>query len=245
MVEAGELLALHFFLLFPKHFRVECFPVFEEMPEDTLQLDSLAPARSALRAFSFQSNSFRGFPSRSSVGHGRDRLGRSQARLPAAVEVAKVILRGVQTLRGQVQGGRRPALHVPRGRKGVRSIDILFASRGGIFGTQTIFCRMLESRPGASLARALPYGVNTQWQTAPPARRVRQMINAERLPRNEKHPLVGWAGLYPLAFAMAAAGNSRASLDLRSEVSGDQSRLGYTHNRPARLFRVVLKTDFA
>ena len=53
VVEAGELLALHFFLRFPEHFRVEGFPIFEEVPEDARQVDSLAPARSALRAFAF------------------------------------------------------------------------------------------------------------------------------------------------------------------------------------------------
>ncbi len=62
VVEAGEFLALHFFLRLPKPFRVEDFPVFEEMPQDARQWDSLAPPRSALRAFSLQSNSFRGFP---------------------------------------------------------------------------------------------------------------------------------------------------------------------------------------
>ena len=51
VMEAGELLALHFFFRLAEHLGVEGFPVFEEMPEDARQVDSLAPARSALRAF--------------------------------------------------------------------------------------------------------------------------------------------------------------------------------------------------
>ena len=53
MVESGEFLAAHPFFLLAEHFGVEGFPVFEEVPEDARQVDSLAPARSALRAFAF------------------------------------------------------------------------------------------------------------------------------------------------------------------------------------------------
>jgi len=37
VVEAGELLALHSLLLLAEHFRVEGFPVFEQVTEDARQ----------------------------------------------------------------------------------------------------------------------------------------------------------------------------------------------------------------
>ncbi len=49
--EALELLAAHFGFLPGEDFRVEGLLVFEPVPEDARQVDSLAPARSALRAF--------------------------------------------------------------------------------------------------------------------------------------------------------------------------------------------------
>ena len=85
-MEPGELLALHFFLFLGEHLGVERFQRLEQVPEDARQL----------------------------MRHGRDSLGRAQPRLPAAVEVAKVILRGVQALRGQAQRRGGPALHVAR-----------------------------------------------------------------------------------------------------------------------------------
>ena len=52
-LESCELLAFHFSLRLGEDFGVEGFLVFEPVPEDAGQLDSLAPARSALRAFGF------------------------------------------------------------------------------------------------------------------------------------------------------------------------------------------------
>jgi len=60
MVEAGEFLALHSGLRLLEHFRVECLPIFEQMPQDAHQVDALAVARPALRACSLRSHSFRG-----------------------------------------------------------------------------------------------------------------------------------------------------------------------------------------
>src|ERR1017187_4281851 len=89
VVEAGEFFALHFFLFFFEHIWIKWLAIFEEVPEDTRQF----------------------------VRHRRDGLGSSQACFPAAVEVAKVVLRLIQGLRGQSQRGGGPAFHVTRGGK--------------------------------------------------------------------------------------------------------------------------------
>ena len=44
---------------------------------------------------------------------------------------------------------------------------------------------------------------------------MRPMINLETRPKNEENTLASMASLYPLAFAMAVASNSRAGLALR------------------------------
>ncbi len=51
LVKSVELLALQFGLLYGEDLRVERLFELQEMPEDVRQVDSLAPARSALRAF--------------------------------------------------------------------------------------------------------------------------------------------------------------------------------------------------
>ena len=88
VVEPGEFLALHFFCFFLEYFGIKWLAIFEEVPKDARQF----------------------------VRHGRDGFRGSQPGLPAAVEVAKVVLGLVQALRGQSQRGGRPALYVPRGR---------------------------------------------------------------------------------------------------------------------------------
>jgi hypothetical protein len=65
VVEAGEFLALHFFLFFFEHIWIKWLAIFEEVPKDTRQF----------------------------VRHRRDGLRGAQARLPAPVEVAKVYSR--------------------------------------------------------------------------------------------------------------------------------------------------------
>jgi hypothetical protein len=50
------------------------------------------------------------------------------------------------------------------------------------------------------------------------------MINSETQPQNEANTLATVAGLYPLAFAMVAASNSRAGLALRRfEIAGSNA----------------------
>ena len=71
VVQAGQLLALHSRRLLAKDVRVEGFPVFEQRPEDARQF----------------------------VRHRADRLWGSQPRLSAPVEVAKIVLRLVESLR--------------------------------------------------------------------------------------------------------------------------------------------------
>ena len=77
VVEAGQLLALHLFLLFGEHFRLKGLLVFEQMPEHPRQVDSLAVARSALRAFT--SGEFLSRVVRSSVAIAVIALGLSRA----------------------------------------------------------------------------------------------------------------------------------------------------------------------
>ena len=71
-MEAGEFLALHFFLFFLEYFGIKRLAIFEKVPEDVCQF----------------------------LSHRRDGLGSSQTCFPAAVEVAKVVLRLIQGLRG-------------------------------------------------------------------------------------------------------------------------------------------------
>ncbi|GEM_PF-2341148 len=59
-------------------------------------------------------NSFRGFPSRSSMRHGGDGLGCAQSDLPSPVEFAKVVLGLPQGLGRQPQRFGHAALHVAR-----------------------------------------------------------------------------------------------------------------------------------
>ena len=74
-LQACELLAAHFRLLFGEDFRVEGLFELEQMPEDARQL----------------------------MRHGRDRLGTAQSRFPAAIQVPEVVLGLPQALRRQAQ----------------------------------------------------------------------------------------------------------------------------------------------
>lgn len=60
ILEAGELLAFELCLRLREDLRVERHLKLQQVPPDADQLDSLAAARSALRACSLRSHSFRG-----------------------------------------------------------------------------------------------------------------------------------------------------------------------------------------
>ena len=101
VVEAGQLLALHFLLFLGEHLRLERLLVFEQMPEHPRQVDSLTVARSALRAFT--SGEFLSRVVRSSVRHRRDRLGAAKPRLPAPHRLAQPPLLAAQRVGRQPQ----------------------------------------------------------------------------------------------------------------------------------------------
>ena len=108
-MQAGELLSFHLLFFFLKRFPVEGLFVFEQVPEHAGQVDSLAVARSALRVCT--SGAFLSRVVRSSVRHGGDGFGAAQAGLPAAIDIAKVVLGAGEALGGHPQRGGDSAFH--------------------------------------------------------------------------------------------------------------------------------------